>query len=69
MAVKLRVEKAQLLLLLPASKATNNAIHPQSVDLVWLLSLAWQYPVLILSSGGKGRGKKGSQRSSGSSNC
>lgn len=34
MAVKLRMEKAQLVLVLSSCKVINNTIHPQSVDLV-----------------------------------
>lgn len=74
MVVKLKVEKAQLVLLLSSSKAICSTIHSQSFDLMWLLSLAQQYRListimvgLILSIGGKG--EKGRQRSRGSSSC
>lgn len=49
-AVLLRVDKAQLVLLLSSSDTIKTTIHPPRADLVWELSLAEQDPVLFLLS-------------------
>lgn len=52
MSVKLRVEKAQLVFLLSFSKGINNSMYPQTVDLVYLLLLAWEYILSYFHSHG-----------------
>lgn len=45
MSVKLRVEKAQLILMLSSTKAINNSIYPQIVDLVSVVIGMAVYPL------------------------